>query len=238
MLEEPGPPRTHRWRWGAFLLSFAVFLFASQAIVVLVQGPDGKTGSVGLFLALSVPPLLAAAVGVVATIVRGNGPWVDLRLEWRWRDVTSGLAFGIAGLGLTLMAARVWTYFVGDKNATSAVGSLLDGIQMSPALAVLVFLQVWLISPICEEIIYRGLLWGAIERENWGRFTAFVLTTVVFACSHLEPSRTPLLLIISLPLGLSRLITDRLLTSIVTHQVNNFLPALGLLLGILGVLPP
>jgi membrane protease YdiL (CAAX protease family) len=58
----------------------------------------------------------------------------------------------------------------------------------------------------------------------------FGLTTVIFALSHLEPLRTSLLLVIGIPIGLARLLTGRLGASVVAHQVNNFLPALAVLL--------
>jgi len=77
------------------------------------------------------------------------------------------------------------------------------------------------------------LHWG---KERWGRVAAFVLSTGVFAASHLEPLRTSLLIVISIPIGLARLVTGRLLGSIVAHQVNNFLPALALLLTALGAM--
>ena len=35
---------------------------------------------------------------------------------------------------------------------------------MSIVPAVILFVFVWLIGPVCEELIYRGLLWGALER--------------------------------------------------------------------------
>jgi membrane protease YdiL (CAAX protease family) len=99
------------------------------------------------------------------------------------------------------------------------------------------FLYTWLLGPICEEIIFRGLCWGAFE-PHWGRWWAFGLSTAIFAASHLEPLRTSLLLVISIPIGLGRLLTGRLPASIVAHQVNNFLPALATLLVALGVMSP
>jgi len=103
--------------------------------------------------------------------------------------------------------------------------------------AITMFLFVWLIGPVCEEIIYRGLLWGALERLKWGRWAVFFLTTIIFAVSHLEPLRTSLLLVIGIPIGLARLFTGRLGASIIAHQVNNFLPAVATLLVALGAMP-
>jgi membrane protease YdiL (CAAX protease family) len=104
-------------------------------------------------------------------------------------------------------------------------------------MAVAVFLVVWLIAPICEEIVYRGLLWGALERIGANRWWAFGLTTLLFALAHFEFTRTPLLLVVAVPIGLARLYSEGLGASIVAHQVNNFLPAVSLLMLMLGVLP-
>lgn len=65
----------------------------------------------------------------------------------------------------------------------------------------------------------------------------FAVTSALFSIAHLELLRTPLLLVISIPVGLARMFTGNLLTSVVAHQANNFLPALALLLLTTGALP-
>ncbi|WP_460954698.1 lysostaphin resistance A-like protein [Parasphingorhabdus pacifica] len=231
--------RTHRWGFGAFFLAQAVFVLASVTISAYFGdslGP-GRTTAVAIALMLIVPTVLAGVVAVLITLVRGNGPRLDFGLQWRWSDVTTGLAIGVVGMISTTIASMLWTRWVGPENASSTVSSLLDGLQLPPALAVLIFLHMWLIAPICEELLYRGLLWGAMERLRWSQVTVFVLSTATFAIGHLEPDRTLLLLVIAVPIGVARMLTGRLTASVVAHQVNNFLPALGLLLLSLGMLP-
>ncbi|MFJ1763675.1 lysostaphin resistance A-like protein [Amycolatopsis sp. NPDC088138] len=235
------PAPAHRWGFGAFLL-VEVVLLASAAFVSVLVGDTGP-GPLPIrvvLLGTMLPTMIAAAVAVLVTYVRGNGPIIDLRIEWRWADVRVGFKYGCIGLVFTTVAAYLWTRLVGDANATSAISSLVEDRQMSVSAAVVMFVYLWLLGPICEEVIYRGLLWGAAERlqwrsERWGRVAAFLLSTAVFAASHLEPLRTTLLLVIAVPIGLARLVTGRLPASIVAHQVNNFLPALTILLGALGV---
>jgi hypothetical protein len=173
---------------------------------------------------------------VLATLLRGNGPVIDLRLTVRWADVKVGLKVGAGGIVLTIVAAVVWTRIVGADDASSAINTVLDGGKMPVTAAVVMFLYVWLVGPICEELIFRGLLWGAIQRQDWGRWAAFGLSTAIFAASHLEPIRTTLLLVIAIPIGLARLLTGRLPASIIAHQLNNFLPALAMLLVAVGVM--
>ncbi|MGV9294088.1 CPBP family intramembrane glutamic endopeptidase [Amycolatopsis sp. NPDC003676] len=239
---EPTAFPPHRWGFGAFLLVEAVLL-ASAAFIGALAGstaPGRPLPISTVLLGTMLPTMIAAGAAVLITVVRGNGPKLDLRLEWRWADVWTGLKFGMLGLVLTSLSAYVWTQLVGSADATSAISALVDDRKMSVPAAAVMFGYLWLLGPICEEIIYRGLLWGAVERlqwrsERWGRFAAFLLSTAVFAASHLEPLRTTLLLVISIPIGLARLSTGRLAGSIVAHAVNNFLPAVAILLGALGL---
>ncbi|GAA4662321.1 MULTISPECIES: CPBP family intramembrane glutamic endopeptidase [Amycolatopsis] len=241
-LPETPPAPKHRWGFGAFLVVEAVLL-ASAAFVSVLLGPapPGRpTPPRDVLIGTITPTVLAALVAVLFTVWRGNGPRLDLRLDWRWADVRLGLKLGVLGLVLTTVSAFVWTRAVGEHNATSAITALVEDQPMSVTSAIIMFCYLWLLGPICEEVIYRGLLWGAVERlqwgaEKWGRLAAFLLSTAVFAVSHLEPLRTTLLLVIAVPIGLARLFTGRLPAAIVAHQMNNFLPALALLLTTLGV---
>ena len=236
---EPAPARTHRWGFGAFLAVFATLVLTAVVIGALA-GLDTPGQPIPVAVAVigtMVPSMLAAGVAVLFTVVRGNGPRIDLNWSFRWVDIKVGVRFGLLGLVCTTVAAFLWTKIVGEENASSALGRLVDNGRLPLAAAILMFLFIWLFGPICEEIIYRGLLWGALERLNWGRWFVFGLTTVIFAVSHLEPLRTSLLLVIGIPIGLARLVTGRLGASIVAHQINNFLPALGVLLMAFGVMP-
>lgn len=235
----PEPERVgQRWGFGAFLLVEAIFIL-SAVFITAVGNSFGATleSSTSLVLIGSlVPIMLAAAVAVVITYVRGNGPVVDLRLSMTKADVVIGLKIGVVGLVFTYAAATVWAKIVGKENATSAVGELFSQANLPLAAAITMFVYMSFIGPICEEIIFRGLLWGAVERQGWSRWAAFVLTTVIFAVSHLEPQRTWLLLVIALPIGVARLITRSLGASMVAHVMNNFLPGLSLLLLSAGVI--
>ncbi|MFL6121894.1 lysostaphin resistance A-like protein [Actinophytocola sp.] len=230
--------RTHRWGFGAFLFVFAVFVLTAVMIGALVRAfaPRAIGSPTVIVVGTMVPTVVAACVTLLVTKLRGNGPRIDLRWSFRREDVRTGLKWGFVGLICTTFAAFVWTSIVG-QHAQSAIGALVDNQRMPLAPAIVLFVFVWLIGPVCEELIYRGLLWGALERLKWSRWSVFGLTTVIFAVSHLEPLRTSLLLVIGIPIGLARLFSGRLGASIVAHQVNNFLPAVAVLLVALGVMP-
>jgi membrane protease YdiL (CAAX protease family) len=228
------PARTHRWGLGAYLLAEAVFLVSSLVVGALV-GVDGAVGAGGLAVALAVPTVLAAGTALLMTRLRGNGPRADLRLTWSWRDVGLGVAFGLGGLVITVPASVLFVAIAGE-NATSAVGEIFGGTRAPLPLAIVIFLIVVLLAPLCEEILYRGLLWGGVEKLAGPR-VAFAVSTLLFALAHFEFTRTPLLLVVAIPIAAARYYTGRLTSSIIAHQINNLLPGVVLALGLIGAMP-
>jgi membrane protease YdiL (CAAX protease family) len=232
----PHPPRApHRWGLGAYFLVEAVFLLTSALLAYALAG-SLTSSAWAIALALSVPTLCAAGLAALITRIRGNGPRIDLGLTMTRRDVVVGVACGFAGLVITIPASVLYVAIVG-ADATSAVGEALGGVRATPALAVLIFVLVVFVAPFCEEVVYRGLLWGAVERLGANRWWALGITTFVFALAHLEFTRTPLLLVVAIPIGIARVITGRLPAGVIAHQINNLLPGLVLMLGLLGVVP-
>jgi CAAX protease family protein len=232
----PHPPRLrHRWGLGAYILVEAVFLLVSASLAYALAGRiTASAGAVAL--ALSVPTICAAGLAALITQIRGNGPRIDLGLTVTRRDVVVGVACGFAGLMITIPASIIYAAIVGT-DATSAVGEALGAVRAGPALAVTIFVIVVFVAPFCEEVVYRGLLWGAVERLGANRWWALAVTTIVFALAHFELSRTPLLLVVAIPIGIARVITGRLSAGVIAHQINNLLPGLVLMLGLLGVIP-
>lgn len=234
--------------FACFVVAEVIFLAASvlillpSALASPEQGAGMRLPGPALVAALVVPTVAAGVVATVGAVLLGQGALSErlrsqLSLRWRLSDVGIGLAMGIVGLVITLPAAAVWARWVGKSEANSAVGEVFDGQRLPLELALTLFFAVWLVAPLCEELLYRGVLWRAMEYRQWNRWVIFALTTVIFAVAHFELLRTPLLVVISLPIALARLLTGNLLTSIVAHQANNFLPAVGLLLITQGAMP-
>jgi len=246
------PDRSDGRRGWRLLAVFAVaeVVFLVTSVLVLLPfalnasdlSEDRPVPPGALVTALAVPTMLAAMVAAIGAVLMGRGSLLvrlrrELSLRWRWRDMGIGLMLGAGGLALTLPASLLWAYLVGEDRADSAVGDIFDGQRLPIALALVMFLVVWLVAPLCEEVLYRGVLWRAMEYWGWKPWVIFGLTTLVFSFAHLELLRTPLLVVISLPIALARMLTGNLLASIVAHQANNFLPAVGLVLISQGLLP-
>jgi uncharacterized protein len=224
-----------RWGLGAFVLVELTRLAVSAGFLV-VLAHNRPVAVPMVTLALAVPTMTAAALALLITTWRGNGPGTDLRLRWSWRGLRMGLMFGIGALFVTVPVSRVYIKVAGP-HASSAVGAAFAGARAGLPVALAVFLVVAVVGPFCEEIVYRGMLWGAVERR-WGRWVALVVTTVIFALAHLEFTRFWLLLVVAIPIALARLYSGNLVAAVVAHQVTNLLPAAYLMLALTGSLPP
>ncbi|TDD55224.1 CPBP family intramembrane glutamic endopeptidase [Saccharopolyspora elongata] len=223
-----------------FLLSEITF-FAASLITLLFLAAAGYRSHSGtvpaapLLAALTVPGVLAALTALCGTTFLGSGPRKarirrELAIRWSWRSLGIGFLIGVAGLLLTLPAAYLWSQLVGPEHDGSAVGEAFGGKKLAPPIATAMFLAVWLLAPVYEELLFRGVLWRIFEHWRWNRWFTLAITTLIFAIAHLELLRAPLLAVVSIPVGLARLITDNLVASVAAHQVNNFLPALFLFL--------
>jgi membrane protease YdiL (CAAX protease family) len=244
----------HGWRLlGCFVVAELTFVVTSVLAVLpfllAYRDPEAQLPATALLAALVVPAVAAGVVAVIGAASLGQGNLQQrlrsqLSLRWELSDVGIGLAVGVLGLAVTVPASLVWVRWVGESQANSAVGEVFHDQRLPVGWALTLFFAVWLIAPLCEELVYRGVLWRAMEYWRWNRWVIFGLTTVLFSVAHplfswsySELLRTPLLIMISLPVALARLLTGNLLASITAHQVNNFLPAIGLLLLTLGVAP-
>lgn len=219
------------------LLTLAWYVSADPSIVERGQLPNS-----GLLVLLIVPALGAALVAIAATALFGAGSRTarlrrELALRCGPRAAGTGAAIGLGGLLLTIPVATVWANWADGDRATSAVSEALADRQLPTAAVVTVFLVVWLIAPAAEEVLFRGALWQALEHWGINRWVVFAVTSGLFSLAHLELLRTPLLLVLSIPIGLARMFTGSLVGAIVAHQVGNFLPALTLLLTLTGQLP-
>jgi membrane protease YdiL (CAAX protease family) len=106
---------------------------------------------------------------------------------------------------------------LGWLDATLTTGSLVDRVGMALVVAVL--------GPVAEEVVFRGFLWGALER--WlPPVVVLVLTTGLFALAHLDPVHTPAVLFVGLFLGWLRHVSGSLAPSVLCHAVNNLLGVL------------
>lgn len=206
----PAPPLRLLW---AALLGFLVY----QLLGLLVREEGPLLGTAGIAGAL----LLAAALQRVflqgmlrpaGGLARRIG--LGLLVFWAALPVVFGLLFALQLLGL--------------EGQQSDVGWLLArraGWQVLALFAVLA-------APAAEEVVFRGLLYGALRRVRGPRF-ALVFTSALFGLVHAPPVVWAPLAVLGVFLGWLVEATGSLVPSVVAHLAFN-----GLMVGQMLLAPP
>jgi len=99
------------------------------------------------------------------------------------KKICSGIFKGVlwsSVLGLIVLFFSFIIYFAGKNPFKVIQVNIPENFTDS----VLLFITGGIISPICEEIFFRGILYGFLRR--YGFFAAIFLSTLIFAFSHLQ----------------------------------------------------
>jgi uncharacterized protein len=195
-------------------------------------------------------PAFDLAAGAVTSLTILASALATARLTGRLRPWQFGLArlqvgrsLGwavIAVAGFALAFAGLLAPFVLADAASlddDAVGYRLSsgGLPVDdasvPLAVIFAALAIAVLAPICEEIFFRGVMFGALRRWK-GVWVAATITAVVFSAAHLEFS--PVIFADRLIAGFVWCLvyarTGRLLPGMMAHAANNAV-VIGLLLG-------
>ena len=131
-------------------------------------------------------------------------------------------------IGFFAVGWLIGNYFPDQENDLSRI------LKSSRTAVYLVAFLATFTAPIVEEVIYRGVLYSALQR-TFGMSFAVVLVTFLFALVHVPqywPSYSTifLLTLLSLTLTLIRARTGNLLPCIIFHFIFNGIQSLGLVL--------
>jgi uncharacterized protein len=221
-----------RWGLGDCAITVAAWFFFSALAVALLPPVDG-TASVDVrawsaVALISLPWLGLAGWPIIATRVKGLGAIRDLRLALTWRDAAIGVAGGVLGLVAATAVASIQQALTGHAIESSA-GNAFDTIDKANPLPLLVFaLLAGIGAPIVEEIGFRGLFFGSLEKRGLSPTYCVLLTALAFTLFHFEPTRILVLFPIALSLGIVRAYTGSTGASIVTHMTNNIPAAIAM----------
>ncbi len=94
---------------------------------------------------------------------------------------------------------------------------------------ILLFITTTLLAPLFEEIIFRGILLPTLSRD-FGIILGIVVSAFIFALAHLSLGEMPPLFILGIGLGVTRIASGSLLSSVIMHSLWNGLTFLNLFL--------
>ena len=198
------------------LIAFSIVREGDQQISDL-------TGLEGLTVTL--PVTLGFAVAAIFLAAPGGDPLRALRMRFtRGSDLIIGAALGVATQFL-LVPIYVPILLIFDGDVDEVARDFSDSFADNEMWILVLF--VVLIAPICEEMFYRGLIQGSLERSvrPW---IAISISSVIFGVIHFQLLQLPGLIIVGAVAGVALWKTNRLSMAIAVHMGFNAVTAVQL----------
>ena len=218
----------HQWGYTAVVAGVIGGIFAGQIGLLIAAGIHGSaiTTATGPLWGLALSSLcLQLATGGVPLFVAGPR---DLGLSIRWIDLPVGIAAGVfAQLVLVWLLYQPLSHWITKEDLEGPARTLGDLVH-NPADRILLVLMVCVGAPIAEELMYRGLLLGAL-RQRMGRWPSVVISAAIFGLVHFQGIQLPGLILIGLVLASLVTWSGRLGTSMVAHAAFNAVTVIQLL---------
>jgi membrane protease YdiL (CAAX protease family) len=212
--------RIARWRPSRAVLGVVVALIASQAVALVVQLAGGSDPKAWV-LATSVALADACLLGLIVLFARsGADRLTAATLGIRRTRFWPALGWVLAIYVGVIAAEGLWTIVIGGggKQASDeGFSSVTNGEIVWLVLALAV------VTPIAEELAFRGYLFAALTRWR-GPWWAAVTTGVLFGAAHFAVYPLvilPALMVVGFGLCLLFWFTGSLLPSVAMHSLNN-----------------
>lgn len=193
---------------------FLVVLLLQLINAVLYWIPQYVRLTINQLLFVLIPSLL---------YLHANREHFRERVRWHfpgWKILLLSLLLGVSLYPLSAVSASVLQQVLGYNNfllpPDATPRSLFD--------VTFVFLSFAVLAPICEEILFRGILQPVYEKKKrgWGA----VITSLLFIAFHLSLLQGLSIVVLALVLGLINYRTRSLPASIINHFGANLMAAL------------
>ncbi|HJU91996.1 MAG TPA: type II CAAX endopeptidase family protein [Pyrinomonadaceae bacterium] len=213
-------------------LPYAVYRILSLGAVAAQTLPTDKI--LLLFSVIGILPAHLLTLAVIWMVISEGGRepfWKTIGWEWPDRLSPSATIIACVVLALVLFGlAQLVTYIYGERKTD------LDLIIESSLYARLAMaFMATATAPLVEEVIYRGVLYRALEKAA-GTAVAVPVVSLLFAGVHVWQYRNNVAVIIvittlSIVLTVSRALTNKMLPAFIIHLAFNGIQSIFIVLG-------
>lgn len=201
--------------WLALAAVAAVVTLAAVRLAFVDWGRAHRADIVAFLLGEAYLALLVALL-----VVFGGPSGLRDRLRFRFTSVVDlALALGVwvATLGLGVVVSAALVPLLGEPQSNTAP---LLGMSFDPLFVGIVVPTICLLGPLCEELLFRGALFGWLR--GWlPALVTMLITAALFAGAHLLPTLFPIFFVFGLGAGWIRERTDSTLNSFAMHATQN-----------------
>ncbi len=182
------------------------------------------------YLFMAIPPL-----GIVFYQIKSlNGEFTFKKdyFQFNFLPIKDAIIQGIKGwltiVPFVLLISLIMNSLIENQNGSNPLLEIV--LNNNNYLSfILLFVTTTLLAPLFEEIIFRGILLPTLSRD-FGIILGIIVSAFIFALAHLSLGEMPPLFVLGIGLGITRIASGSLLSSIIMHSLWNGLTFLNLFL--------
>ena len=203
-----------------------VELVASDLSLELIQSLKIFFG----YLFMAVPPLLI----VYYQIKTFDNEFIFKKdyFQFNFLPIKDSIFQGFKGflmiIPFVLMVSLIMNLLIENQNGSNPLLEIVLNNDNYSSF-ILLFITTTFLAPLFEELIFRGVLLPILSRE-FGIILGITISAFIFALAHLSISEMPPLFTLGIGLGITRLISGRLSSSVIMHSLWNGMTFLNLFL--------
>jgi membrane protease YdiL (CAAX protease family) len=250
-------PKTQLWgAWATIGLGLAIGLLflAAQTVVLIgflvVKMTSGRIpdlldyvqslASNGLVVALATIASAVAGIALITLFVRIHGnksvsDYIGFK-RISWKTVLAIIAVFILMFAAIAGLEALYNSLSGTSSSDSVNTSFMTDTYKTAGWLPLLWVAVVVFAPVFEEAFFRGFLFAGLQRSRIGVAGTILFTSLVWASLHLQYNFVGMttIVILGVVLGVVRLKTRSLWSTVLLHSLWNFVALLGTAISLRG----
>ena len=214
------------------LIGFLLIKITSGPIPDLLKYVQGLASN-GLVVALSTTVSAIVGVALIILFVRIHGNisvagYIGLR-RISWKTVAVVIAVFILTFTAIAGLETLYNTFTNSTSAEAANSSFMTDTYSTAGWLPLFWVAVVGFAPAFEEVFFRGFIFVGLQRSRIGAAGTILLTSLVWASLHLQYNIIGMatIVIFGIVLGVVKLKTRSLWSTILLHSLWNFVALVG-----------
>ncbi len=182
------------------------------------------------YLFMAIPPLL-----IIFYQIKSFDNGLNFKkdyFQFNFLPIKEAIFQGFKGflmiIPFVLLVSLIMNLLIDNQNGSNPLLEIVLNTNNLFAIFLL-FLTTTLLAPLFEEVIFRGVLLPILSRK-FGIIIGITISAFIFALAHLSISEMPPLFTLGIGLGITRLISGRLSSSVIMHSLWNGMTFLNLFL--------
>ncbi|WP_288262007.1 CPBP family intramembrane glutamic endopeptidase [uncultured Prochlorococcus sp.] len=182
------------------------------------------------YLFMAIPPLLIVYYQIKS--LNGEFTFKKDYLQFNFLPIKDAIIQGIKGwltiVPFVLLISLIMNSLIDNQNGSNPLLEIV--LNNNNYLSfILLFITTTLLAPLFEEIIFRGILLPTLS-INFGIILGIIVSAFIFALAHLSLGEMPALFVLGIGLGITRISSGSLFSSVIMHSLWNGLTFLNLFL--------